>query len=210
MLNIATVNVGDYRGCGERYVNTLRSALDKHLTVPFRFTCITEGGGGWYEKMQLFGDLMFPRGERVVYLDLDTMIVGNIDWLATYQGPFAALQDFYRENGIGSGVMAWEAGTVGHIWTAWWMENFPKHGLGDQGLIERYAPKPCVLKLQELFPGEIASFKVHCWSGRVPPGTSLICFHGEPKMDNCEAQFVKDYWERETYAADRIAADVHA
>ncbi len=208
MLNIATVQVGNYRGRGRDYVTALFNGCRKHLTVPARFVCFTDdadtipegveprilpkGIDGWYNKLLLFHPSAFDAGERVLYFDLDTIIVRTIDKLAGYDGPFAALRDVYHPEEIGSGVMAWEAGRCDHIFAAWKDAGCPTHPRGDQGVIAEHVE---AVRLQDIFPNMLVSQKVECWGGRIPPDASVVFFHGEPKPDNCPHAWVHEAWD---------------
>lgn len=208
-MKIATVSVGNYRRCGARYVNALYAGCNTHATRPIDFVCFTDDAAGldkeieprilpsrfvgWWNKLALFHKSAFDPGERVVYFDLDTLVIGNIDPLLAYDGQFAALRDFYRPSGIGSGIMAWRAGDYGRIYDEWAFAGHPSHRLGDQGVIEAAVPE--AVRLQDVFPGLITSFKTDCAFGYAPAGAALICFHGEPKPDNCAAAWVRKEWD---------------
>lgn len=52
---------------------------------------------------------------RILYLDLDTIIIGSLDEIGGYSGPFAALSvegmaNERRPIGLNSSLMCWEAG----------------------------------------------------------------------------------------------------
>lgn len=66
---------------------------------------------GWWSKLELFRDDVFPAGEAVVYFDLDTVITGPVPALMAYNGVFAATRG-PRFGNLGSGVMAWRHGDV--------------------------------------------------------------------------------------------------
>lgn len=181
-VTIACVNAHDYLGRGDEYVGKLRAACGRNELRVF-----TEADGlrGWWNKLQLFRPGAFPAGERVVYLDLDTVVVGDLGPLLDYRGPFAALRDFYRKWGLGSGVMAWEAGTCDDIWTEWDRLGRPELRGGDQSWIEYM--RPDAVRLQNEVPG-IVSYKVHCLNG-VPKHSRLVCFHGSPRPHEVTLEF---------------------
>ena len=58
---------------------------------------------GWWNKLYLFKPGVLEG--RVLYIDLDTVIVGDLDPLAQYDGRFAILRDLFRPQHYGSGVM---------------------------------------------------------------------------------------------------------
>jgi hypothetical protein len=103
LVTIACVNVGNYRLMGARYVNTLFRGCSRNLTVPFRFVCLTDDGRGLlpeieprkiqaglippqlhpvYTKMPFSSQANLRTEQRVVFLDLDMVILANIDDLA--------------------------------------------------------------------------------------------------------------------------------
>lgn len=145
---------------------------------------------GWWAKIELFCRGVFAG--RVLYLDLDTVVVGDLSDLASYRGPFAMLSDFYAPERPASGVMAWDADgpTPRAIWArfvtdpAGHMAAYPCEG--DQGFI-RSVTGDSVDRLQDHAPGQIVSYKVHCERG-VPSGARIVCAHGRPKPWDAEWQ----------------------
>lgn len=115
------------------YVNRLHSGVRKHLPSYARdaaFVCFTDAGEGidesieirplpqglplWWGKAHLFSEEAGLDGRRVLYLDLDQVIVGDMSGLIAYMGPFAVLSTDYiscelASSGYNSSVMAWEA-----------------------------------------------------------------------------------------------------
>lgn len=184
---------------GAEYVNRLYRAVERNLTVPHKFLCLTDdpegvecetkllprGLRGWWGKIALFKEAF---DGPVLYLDLDTLILGNIDFFAEYKGDFAILRDFYRPDGYGSGVMLWNRPHP-EIWKQWVLAGCPDHPLGDQGWMEAMIPNAD--RLQDVFPDRIKSYKVHCVDGGPPPAdASVLCFHGVPKQED----FPADHW----------------
>lgn len=173
------------------YVYRLAEGVDRHLSVPHRFVCITEwhiagietrllehDWPGWWAKLELFRPGLF-RG-RVLYLDLDTSVVGSLDEIASYAGPFAMIDDWVHDWLGASGVMAWEPGEhTESIYTEFcrMAEGAMRSHRGDQNWISgavEWEP------LRELYPGQIVSRWVEC-EGGVPPDARIVCWHGTPK-----------------------------
>lgn len=210
MLTVATVlRTGpEYR---PYHVQTLRDGVAKYLTIPFRFVCLTDypfhqigagmeliplkhGWPGWWSKIELFakGVLEGP----VLYLDLDTIPCGSLDEIALGHR-FTMLQNFWRADRVGSGVMAWRI-DMSQIYEAFKLapqfhmaEFNDANKWGDQAFILKHAPMDPE-RFQTKFPDRIVSYKMHCRPGmdpknptpgetRVPEGASLICFHGQPR-----------------------------
>ena len=156
-LSVVVVQTNDYLGRGAEYVKKLRRQVRKHLTLPHEFFVVTDDPAsfyprmkvkpaalpGWWEKLRLFKPGMFPDG-RVLFLDLDTFIVGNIDDIASYDGPFATLRDFWRKDGLGPAVMIWRTDAEMGIWEEFVAEGMKMtHPQGDQGFRE---PRPGALQ----------------------------------------------------------------
>lgn len=225
MLQVCCVNVGT--AYSPEYVRILHSCVRLNLSggLEGRFTVFTDNPSlyddmpgiethlvpadlkGWWAKLYLFSEGAFPAGDRVLYFDLDTVITGPLDEIATYDGPFAILRDVYRSAGLQSSVMAWPAGN----WTQWfwtlWDTGAPSGAYpprwepegGDQTVIEAILEKNAdgfgmTYDLwQALYPGLLRSYKVDCQE-QVPKGTSVVFFHGYPRPHEVGG-WVKDAWK---------------
>ena len=136
--------------------------------------------------------------ERVVFFDLDTLILGNIDPLLEYDGEMAGLTDFYNPSWWATGVMAFNGRDYKHITDEWKIEKdtyTAKIGLGDMeyiGNLDQGRYKRKLKFLQDLFPGMFASLKADCHP-RPPEGTEVVCFHGQPRPHNA------GYWGNGEY-----------
>lgn len=185
-------------------VERLRAMVKKHLSIPHRFVCLTDdssgmscttksipaGLHGWWGKMALYRPGVLDY--KTLYLDLDTLIVDSLDFVEEYTGEFAILRDFYRPEGYGSGVMLWNKPQT-QIWDRWNAAGRRDHPLGDQGVVEQYAPGAD--RLQDLWPGKFVSFKEHCQNG-IPEGAAVISMHGWPKIEHFdESHWVKQVWK---------------
>jgi hypothetical protein len=148
---------------------------------------------GWWSKLALFKPGLFPKGDRVLFFDLDTLITGPIDALASYQGPFAMLRDFYRPEGLQSAVMAWEAGTNTEIWDGFVKAGMPTEFIpgGDQAWIEETHLEKAV-RLQDVFPGMFVSYKQ---ISAPPEKASVVVFHGNPRPHEVVAGWVPEVWK---------------
>ena len=214
MLNVACVKVGTLYGAD--YVNRLYDGVVRNLQAGFpgQFVCFTDDATGldpgikvrevpkdlsdrgWWAKLYLFSKDAFPEGDRVLYFDLDTVITGPLDALAMCSVDFAMLRDVYRPGGLGSGVMAWEAGKCNFIWDDWRDRRLSG---GDQEVIELaiLAEHPAwetAAILQDLYPGRLRSYKVDCRHG-IPKNTSVVFFHGHPRPHEVIEGWVPEVWK---------------
>lgn len=211
MLNVCCVKVGTKYG--PEYVNILFDMVRRNLPAGFagRFICFTDDATGidpaiqikdvpsdlhgWWAKLFLFSEGAFPKGERVLYFDLDTVITGPLDAIARYDGVFAILKDAYRPKGLQSAVMAWKAGTLTEIWEGWNLAGRHQPAGGDQEFIESFSGLRMRLDLwQDIFPNMFRSYKVECRNG-IPKGTSVVFFHGNPRPHEVTYGWVPEVWK---------------
>jgi hypothetical protein len=213
MLNFVTVNWQNYQGRGAEYVNILFDSVRRNLEdgAEGRFVVFTDqvapagyapgievaflppGLTGWWNKLALFAPGTFADGDRIVYLDLDTLITGPLDALAAYDGPFAILKDFYRPTGMQSSVMAWAAGEQAELWDSFLRAGCPQDNPGgDQWWMELHACKGRVRFLQTLFPDFFVSYKVS--GGVLPQKASVVVFHGTPRPHEVTTGWVPRVW----------------
>lgn len=214
MLHVVCVDHGNYLGRGGEYVTNLFNGVCRNLQPPFKFTCFTDrpnaegvypaginlkptpaGVTGWYNKLYLFKPGLFPKDERILFLDLDTVIVGSLEPLREYEGEFAILRDFLKPTRWGPGIMLWSAGVWEEIWTAWERDGRPHMDLGDLTWINRlfkvsgYVPDA----LQDITDG-ICSYKLH-GKIRLPDNTRIVCFHGKPRPHEVtDRHWMRMYW----------------
>lgn len=172
------------------YVARLKDGVSQHLAAQYRFVCLSDVSvpceriplehdwPGWWAKICLFEPGLFD--SRVLYLDLDTALVGSLDDLAAFTGSFAMIDDWNHEWLGASGVMLWEPSPA----TERIYEDFAKNPSGvmdsfrgDQNYISQ-----CLgwVPLRQHYPGQIVSRWYECIDG-VPPDARVICFHGTPK-----------------------------
>lgn len=133
---------------------------------------------GWWSKLEVF-TLPGP----VLFMDLDTIIVGPLDDLLTGHR-FTMLEDFYSPGRIASGVMAWgPASGLSEIYAAFYRQQDRAMTVfrGDQDFIAAHLPyQPETWQAKH--PGRVVSFKAHCRpAGRIPAGASIVAFHGPPR-----------------------------
>ena len=217
MLQVVCLNVQNYCGQGGAYVNNLRRAVARHLSLPHEFVCFCDGATptaeydqevtivqrlppdlkGWWAKLALFRDGTFAAGDRILYVDLDSLITGSLDDIASYAGRFALIEDLMFPGQWGSGVMAWEAG-FGHeeIWLPFAADpqlHIARAGvLGDQGYLMSVLEPYDADILQDLYPNQIASYKVA--GGLLAPQTRICCFHGRPRPHEVTEGWPQALW----------------
>lgn len=209
------------------YVNKLYCGVRRNTTLEFTFHCFTDNPiglnsnieihtlpkldnvDGWWLKLYLFSKDIGISG-RVLYIDLDTLITGNIDHYIEHDKGFVVLQDLWAKGtNVGSALMSFEAGKHEHIWDKFIRnpveEKQKIHPHGDQRVIQNYQQNR--LYWQKLFPNEIISFKSN--NAKEPNKTvKIVCFHGLPSIKDSivnttkvqrfvlsPAKWVEKYWK---------------
>ena len=195
---------------GPDYVNRLFSMVARNLALPHRFVCLTDdprgirpevecrplpaieladapAHSGW-RKLSCLASEIDDLG-RVLFLDLDLVIVGAIDALFTHPGVFCIIENWTQKGrGVGnSSVFRYEAGAHRQI-----LEEF----CDNAAQILRRWPNEQTYLTRSI--GEATfwprswcrSFKHDCLparplrpfrAARIPQDAKIIVFHGEPK-----------------------------
>jgi hypothetical protein len=147
-----------------QYVTRLKSMADRALPA-HRFVCLTDraaelpdsvetikipsvvGAYAWWAKLQLFNPVLELSG-RVLYLDLDVLLVGDMGPIIGYPSDFALAPDtasFQPRDGrqcvhrFNSSVMVWDHGCNHELYCDWKPE-VTKRLWGDQDWIGAQRP----------------------------------------------------------------------
>jgi hypothetical protein len=195
-LKIVTLNIGTkYQG----YTEKLYSALKRNTTHDFSFECITEQRfpDPCWDKMQMFAEPNINDTDyfaQTVYIDVDTVITGNVDFLFEYTGRFAIVRNWYTGRYAG-GLMS-----IGRRFDARGLyEKFignarciAAHYLDQDWLYEIY---PNADFFQDLAPGKIKSFKADNVAAQGPGDASIVMFHGQTLPHHLTQQeWVVEHW----------------
>ncbi len=200
------------------YVNKLYNMVSRNLTQPFRFICLTEDeiginpaievkpipkigfapfdnmepwakGNGWL-KLTSFINPLYDISGKILFLDLDVVITGELDSLFQYDKSFTVIRDWSMTDGTGNtSVYLYTAGEHSDA-----LDEFKKnhqHYLikhrNEQEYITHYLLQN---KNVTYWPVDwCVSFKYHCmgrglksWiqKPQIPHGAKVVVFHGEP------------------------------
>lgn len=197
---------GDYDAS---WVRALERGVSEHLPQPHRFVCLSDvpvhceriplghGWPGWWSKMNV---LALPESYgHVLYMDLDTLPVGDLSDVASYAGDFAMIRNVNgRTQDRQSAVMAFRAGGwyIMALYEAFAQQAESEMGSypGDGQWLHAHAPEPAVL--QDLYPGQIVSAK---WDVKYetegPRGdVRLALGHGPPRFSDPKAGWAHRLW----------------
>lgn len=233
-VNIACLIHGDVYGWD--YVDRLYSMVQRNFNRPTTMHVYTEqdrpvpapyvkhelidwGISGpkksWWYKMQLF-NTEHHQGP-LLYLDLDTVIVGKIDWICQLTTDlFWAVRDFKylwkpHTYNINSSVMWWDTTKFAHIW-----QGFKEQELtyltrkyhGDQDFLDDHISQ----NQRRCFDSQqIKSWRWQCLDGgfdfqsrrylvpgqgtRYDDNTKILIFHGRPKPNEIRDPVIKQHWQ---------------
>jgi len=183
------------------HVKALKKQIEEHTTIPYQFMCLTDENipgeeiipltdelGGWHSKLELFKHLFYG---PATFLDLDTIVRGNIDHILDHDLSFGGLNDFYKPKNFASGIMQWD-GDYSRMWNNNFapqlrelqMSNWKK--VWDQKLIEDSLTDNNIewQSIQKAYPGQILSWKADELQKEIPKDCRIICFHGKPRPWN--------------------------
>ena len=210
------------------YVGALVDAVRRNLKAPHDFVCLTDAVSdpeefdgvrkipllhrwpGFWSKIELFRPGIFSG--PVLYLDLDTVICGDITDVALSESPLVMAWDM-QSGWINSSMMRWSV-DLSFIYCALadasdqreLMRKY-EHGArwGDQGLIQDCLEARAMGWdwAQSLFPDRI---NWHPPGNRDMPaasGTSVSLWYGHPKPHEVTSEFIATHWR---HGARRAAA----
>ena len=152
----------------------------------------------------------------LLYFDLDTVIVNNIDWIVDHStNYFNTVRDFKylwnpNSTGINSSVMWWDTTRFSYVWDNFCTESLYNTQLkyrGDQDFISAEIANNQVRYFEK---ERVKSWRWQCVDGGYDfkkrrhknPGTgtcvshetSVLIFHGAPKPDQVADPFVLHHW----------------
>lgn len=204
---------------GIDYINRLYAGVCRNLTLPFKFTCFLQEGInhknidkginiiyfyspswlGCLPKLKAFDD---DNGftDRVIVLDLDLVITGNLDEMFSYNGRFMTRSTFKKLPRIVSGgdIVFFQAGTM-PFWDL--LKEKPKEIENITGGRERFIYRQFFSKIgmdfvQTLYPNQIFSYKRHVKraKGKLSPNCRIVSCHGRPRPHEINEPWIKEHW----------------
>jgi hypothetical protein len=193
---------------GKEYVEKLRNSVKRHLTTPHDFVCLTDrddvpegvikvplevGPEGWWQKTYLFKPGLFKG--KVLFLDLDVIIINSLDKFATIKNPFTMIENFgpnKKHAAHNSSVMVWTPSKQTEKIYTQFSKEVTKELHGDQCWIWRVMDKDITNYVHD-WVDSYKYGKLPQWARRTK-NTSIIVFHGQPKPhDNIDIN-LKQHW----------------
>jgi hypothetical protein len=177
-LTVACVLVQGEVAYTPEYVLRLRAMVTRWMDRPFEFVCLSDqprllpsdmntvpiqklSGFAYWSKLELFNPARQWSG-RVLYLDLDTLIVAPLAPIVDYPAEFALTDDptgkartrdaFGRQivRRFNSSVMVWNGGTQTYLYEGWTPADADRLS-GDQDYLAEQCPDAVGMR-REWFP----------------------------------------------------------
>ena len=199
---------------GKDYVGRLARGVARNMTVPHRFVCLSDDPEpvegvekipllhAWprsWAKVELYRPGLFSG--PVLYIDLDTVICGSLDDLASATDPVLATWDLQR-GWINSSLLRWSV-DLSPVYKAMVddtdavIKRYEAGGLwGDQGLLQDTLTEQ---HIQWRWVQEVCREQV-IWvvpdvRGLPPPaGTRVTMWYGNPKPHEIKTQWMDRNW----------------
>jgi hypothetical protein len=229
-LTVICVKFGN--GYGREYVERLRNMVSRNLTLPYKFVCLTDDSHPidgvesivqqnkcypkqWWHKVHMF-DPSLPLSGRILYLDLDVVILNSIDKLVLNLGNgFFGIRDFNRKfhaswQQLNSSAMTWIHSSQSTIYQKFIKDPAAAMRLhGDQDWIWKTAKHDIKFwndrwiqsyKWEIRHKEELVSrngrrgFKTVKTDTTVDTECSIAVFHGSPNPADVQDKIVIDNW----------------
>jgi len=220
------------------HVNRLAEMVKRNTTLPYRFVCVTDDPKGiredvhviklWENPAPQYGTLKRPNcfarlkmfaeeakaqfHERIVWMDLDALILGNIDHILRERSDFRI---WYVDGEISlcnGSLVSHRLGTRTDLWTKFNPKNVhPEEGYqnttghigSDQAWIAQNL-RPDDLKWGKI--DGVYSYRCHIRGKPLPPDAKIVFFHGDDKAED----LLEVGWIRRTLRALELPADAPA
>ena len=213
MLTVACCLWGDFpdKGWGDEYVRRLKTSVDRHLSAPFRFVCFSDRDAipgidvrplnppswcGHLPKSYVYSPDAGLRG-RVLLFDLDNVIVGSLNEMAAYDGPFCVRGRLHhmRPRQPDGDMIAFEAGskTTLMMWEKANAKDVVRQSRDGREREFILWANPKADQWQEICPGQVVSYRLEC-RGRLPKGARVVSCHGRPRPHEITNPFIVDNW----------------
>lgn len=215
---------------GPEQVLILRNMIARHYAKPHRFVCITDDSTGldevetfplWkdfrnvpnpngshnpscYRRLKVFApEAREWFGERIVSLDLDMVITGNLEPLFSGDEDFKiwGQSDYPRTQWYNGSLWMLRTGTRTKVWTEFDPKTSPQKAMkagkkgSDQGWFNYIMPKEAMWGTAD----GVYSFRVHLskMKWRLPEDARVVAFHGKQDPWGYFCQQID--WIREHY-----------
>jgi hypothetical protein len=189
---------GDYDQHYLEYIQRLADGVEANNTKGVKLHCVTimnlddipnvtrihpvkENWKGWHIKAEIFRSEVWKGYDRVLYIDLDTVITGSIDEMLSSTEEFSLLHDFYQPRNQETGMIYFNPERTQSLYEKF-NKRQPAKQIKDADIINQWMKvnkiKPTIM--QNDF--KIGSYKVSLIRDQKKADDyDIICFHGIPR-----------------------------
>jgi len=191
------------------WVEKLKNMVSRNFSIPHRFVCFSNvevpveriplrhNLPGWWSKLELFDPDNRLRG-RILYIDLDVVIVDDLSPIVDYPSEFAIVPHFHPSMKSGtiignevvrynSSVMVWNAGAGGRIWKYFKLKDMALFR-GDQDWIASIMPD------LDTFPKRWVTKLRFCPDGPPPDAKVILVMPGKNEKAARRYRWIKELW----------------
>jgi hypothetical protein len=208
------------------HVNILFNSIKRNTTIPFNFHCVTDDKrgllseinyiplwdkcrhlGGCYNRLYVFSyEMRKLIGKRLMIIDLDSVIVGNLDKILSRQEDFIINEYRVKNSSIkqiyNGGLVMMNAGARSQVWDEFNPDTSPQEldPLRDQKLLQGSDQAWIQYKLGEnesTFTTDEGVYDFKQVRENLPDNATMIFFPGreDPKLERENIQWIKDNWK---------------
>lgn len=195
----------------EEWVEKLHAGFRRNLTVPMRFVCFTDRprqfSAGidtqWLEGEPSYASCIEPYklNEPMIVVGLDTIVVGNCDHLAAYAiggKKLAAPRDPVFPDKVCNGVVLAPQGCA-EVWRSF-------KGGNDMEHIREMWKRGDVAVIDDIFPGQVVSYKGKVRADGLTDDTRIVYFHGRNKPHELgHIGWIARHWHADDLKKERAA-----
>jgi len=213
---------------GAEYVNRLYYAVERNLTLPHRFVCFTNhlygldsgievrplsfrlSNKGCLPKLFMFLPEAKLEGQ-VLALDIDLVITGSLDDIASYRGPFCVRSKFVKSAAnkadgdiVGFNMDSKVVRTMRFVLSRITSKTLEELTEGKERYFYRLMTHDGKCdRWQDLYPGQICSYKRHIRPLRLgdrfsdrefPRNVRIVSCHGRPRPHEIDEPWAKENW----------------
>lgn len=200
------------------YVKALARGIKVNSTLPYKFWCMTDTPfkfpgvnilslrlnlPGWWSKVEVWNPSLAGILGRALYIDLDTLVTGNIDNILGYDGDLCLQRDFAFLDCPSIPIVNFAPKAMKPVWDVFhkdperWMREGDKciaPHFGDQILVSKALKVPLECDYwQDILAGEIVSYRFEC-RNHLPPEARLVSCHGLPKPHEIKEPWFRQLW----------------
>lgn len=201
---------------GILYVNKLFRGVQKHLSLPHRFICMTNEKQEYFDdgietiplnapswrgclpKVSMFDSTLNLKGQ-VLSLDIDVVIVGSLNDMASCRKPFIVRSSFRPPYDLDGDIVGFNVGDFNteQVWLPLKLnpQKVEKITGGRERFWYRHVLNKDMDTWQNIYPGQLLSYKNHLQNGvPLPENARIVSCHGRPRPHQLTEDWAIENW----------------